>query len=287
MRKVGIYYAFWTHEWDVDFVPFIRKVKYLGFDQLELNGGTIVSMPETQQKELKKMADDEGLLLSYGIGLQKQYDVSSLDDAVRAKGLDFMKRMIDSVAVMGGGMIGGTVHSYWPGVMPGELETKQPIWDRSVETMKILAPYAGERGVLLNVEVLNRFEQFLINDSHEAVAFMEDVDHPSCRILLDTFHMNIEEDSFRDAILRVGKYLAAFHLGEPNRKMPGTGRMPWDEIKEALDEIGFDGPMVMEPFVMPGGQVGRDIGVWREMVVDPDLDAMAAASAAWVKKNLF
>ncbi len=287
MRKVGIYYAFWTHEWDVDFVPFIKKVKKLGFDQLELNGGTIADMTRSEQKALKAMADNEGLLLSYGIGLKKEYDVSSFDEKVRKNGLDYMKRMIDGVSNMGGGMIGGTVHSYWPGSMPEGLTTKQGIWDKSLESMSVLAPYAGERGVLLNVEVLNRFEQFLINDSHEAVAYMEQVNHPACRILLDTFHMNIEEDSFGDAIRRVGKYLAAFHLGEPNRKMPGTGRMPWEEIKTALDDIGFDGPMVMEPFVMQGGQIGRDIGVWREIVKDPDLDAMAATSAAWVKSNLF
>ncbi len=287
MRKVGIYYAFWTHEWDVDFVPFIKKVKKLGFDQLELNGGTIAAMSSTEQKALKQMADDEDLLLSYGIGLQKQYDVSSLDVQVRTNGIEFMKRMIDSVANMGGGMIGGTVHSYWPGVMPQDLTTKQPIWDQSLESMSILAPYAAERSVHLNVEVLNRFEQFLINDSHEAVAFMQQLNQPAVGILLDTFHMNIEEDSFGDAIRRVGSYLSAFHLGEANRKMPGTGRMPWAEIKEALDDVSFDGPMVMEPFVMPGGQVGRDIGVWRDMVKDPDLDAMASTSAAWVRKNLF
>jgi D-psicose/D-tagatose/L-ribulose 3-epimerase len=76
MRKVGIYYAFWTHEWDVDFKPFIKKVGKLGFDQLELNGGTIVEMDPKKQRELKSMADDENLALSYGIGLQKQYDVS-------------------------------------------------------------------------------------------------------------------------------------------------------------------------------------------------------------------
>ena len=286
MRKVGIYYAFWTHEWDVDFAPFIRKVGKLGFDQLELNGGTIVTLDAGKQRDLKTMADDEGLTLSYGIGLQKPFDVASLDESVRRKGLDFMQRMIDAVATMGGGMIGGTIHGYWPANMPAGMDSKQPFWDQSVKSMRELAPYAAQRGVLLNVEVLNRFEQFIVNDSHEALAYVRQVDHPACRILLDTFHMNIEEDSFGDAIRRVGPYLAAFHLGETNRKMPGTGRIPWGEIKQALDDIGFDGPMVMEPFVMQGGQVGRDIGVWREMVKDPDLDTMAAKSAKFVRGNL-
>ncbi|HOV38160.1 MAG TPA: sugar phosphate isomerase/epimerase, partial [Spirochaetales bacterium] len=233
MRKVGIYYAFWTHDWDVDFRPFIKKVGKLGFDQLELNGGTIVEMDLKKQRELKSMADDENLSLSYGIGLQKQYDVSSLDEKVRQRGIDFMKKMIDSVANMGGGMIGGTIHGCWPSTMPVELDSKQPIWDQSIKSMKELAPYAGERNVLLNIEVLNRFEQFIINDSREAVSYVKEVDHPSCRILLDTFHMNIEEDSFGEAIRNVGPYLAAFHLGETNRKPPGMGRMPWGEIKKA------------------------------------------------------
>ena len=286
MRKVGIYYAFWTHEWDVEFEPYIKKIGKLGFDQLELNGGTIVEYDDTKRKSLKTLADDHNITLSYGIGLQKQYDVSSLDKKVRERGLDFMKRMIDAVAIMGGGMIGGTVHSYWPAQMPLELTSKEPIWEKSVESMKILAPYASERGVQLNVEVLNRFEQFLINDSNEGLQYVKDVDSEGCKILLDTFHMNIEEDSFSKAIHTIGSYLGAFHLGETNRKMPGTGRIPWGEIKDALDAVNFDGPLVMEPFLMQGGQVGRDIGIWREIIKNPNLDLLAKDSATFVRNNL-
>jgi len=64
------------------------------------------------------------------------------------------------------------------------------------------------------------------------------------------------------------------------------GRQPWAEIKKALDDIRFTGPLVMEPFLMPGGQIGRDIGVWRELVPHADLDALAKTSVEFVKKNL-
>ncbi|MFA7371758.1 MAG: sugar phosphate isomerase/epimerase family protein [Sphaerochaetaceae bacterium] len=286
MRRVGIYYAFWTNEWDVDFTPFFKKAAKLGFDQLELNGGTLVKASRQTQLDLKKRAEDENLVLSYGIGLPKELDVSSTDESVRLKGLTFMKRVIDTVANMGGGMIGGTNYSYWPATLPASATSKQPYWDQSVKSMRELAPYAEERGVVLNVEVLNRFEQFLINDSHEALKYMADVNHRACRVLLDTFHMNIEEDSFGDAIKRVGPYLAALHIGEANRKLPGMGRMPWQEIKTALDAINFTGPLVMEPFVMQGGQVGRDIAVWRDIIENPDLDALAEESAKFVKANL-
>jgi len=144
----------------------------------------------------------------------------------------------------------------------------------------------GDFNVILNVEVIDGFEQFLLNTSEEAVEYVREIDHPNCRILLDTFHMNIEEDSIEQAIITAGPYLSALHIGETNRKPPGCGRMPWDEIKKALDNVYFDGPLVMEPFVRQGGQVGRDIGVWRELMPGADLDEEAAKAVEFVKRTL-
>ena len=286
MRKVGIYYAYWTHDWDVDFLPFVQKVKNLGFEILEINGGTIVSMNQNERMRLMNEAEETGIDLTFGIGLPERYDVSSLDENIRKNGVAFMKKMIKAVHEMKGKMIGGTVHSYWPAVLPYGVENKEPIRKQSIKSMKELASLAEDMGVILNVEATNRFEQFLINTSSEALSYIQEVGSPACRILLDTFHMNIEEDSLGDAIRNAGEYLSALHLGESNRKPPGLGRMPWSEIKQALDDIAFDGPLVMEPFVLPGGQVGRDIGVYREIIENPNLDALASVSAEFVKQNL-
>jgi len=286
MRTVGIFYAFWTQDWNVDFTPYIKKVRGLGFDQLELNAGIVADMSSQERAEMKQLAEDEGVILSYGLGLPKPFDISSLDESVRENGITFMKQVIRALGEMGGGIISGSIHSAWPSALPEGMEDKKPIWDQSVKSMKELSPLAHDHGVSLNIEVINRFETFLINDSREALAFMQEVDHPACRITLDTFHMNIEEDSFEEAIHRVSPYLTAMHIGETNRKAPGTGRIPWGEVRKALDDIGFDGPIVMEPFVMKGGQVGRNIAVWRDMEENPDLDAIAADSASFVRKTL-
>lgn len=53
MSKIGIYYAYWTRDWDADFVPFVSKVKSLGFDVLEVNSGTVANMSDDEQKRLK------------------------------------------------------------------------------------------------------------------------------------------------------------------------------------------------------------------------------------------
>jgi D-psicose/D-tagatose/L-ribulose 3-epimerase len=285
-RPVGIFYAYWVHEWDIDFLPFIDKVKRLGFEQLELHAAYLAEKDSAYRLKIKEKADKEGIALSYGMGLEKKYDLSSLDETVRRRGIEFLKKIIRGIGEMGGGNIGGTVHGYWPAVFPEDMEDKGPMLQQSIKSMKELAPFALDHKVMLNVEVINRFEQFLINTCAEAVAYVKEINSPACNILLDTFHMNIEEDSLGDAIRLAGKNLAGLHLGEPNRKLPGMGRQPWAEIKQALDDINYTGPLVMEPFLTQGGSIGRAIGIWRPIIENPDLDALAEKSAAFVKANL-
>lgn len=285
MRNIGIYYAFWCEDWEADFFPFIKKVKDLGYTQLEINGGTIVNMSPEDRKKLKDEADFQGITLSYGIGLTADYDVSSLDENIRLNGVAFMSEMIRAVGSMGGGTIGGTVYSTWPRQLP-KGDKRIDYLNQSLKSMKILSKIAESENVILLCEVLNRFEQFLLNSCEQALEFVKQVNSPSCKILLDTFHMNIEEDSMINAIYEAGDYLGGFHLGENNRKPVGMGTMPWKEIKKALDDIGFNGSLVQEPFIMSGGQVGQDIAVWRDIVKNPNLDELARISAAYIKKNL-
>jgi D-psicose/D-tagatose/L-ribulose 3-epimerase len=284
-RPVGIFYAYWTREWDVDFLPFADKVKRLGFDGLELHAAVLANRDRAYRLAVKKAAEDAGVILTYGMGLAKEYDLSSTLEETRQRGVAYMKKIIQAVGETGGGPVSGTVHSYWPAVFPEGAESKAPMREQSIRSMRELAPFALERGVTLNVEVINRFEQFLINTCAEARAYVDEVDSPACNILLDTFHMNIEEDSLGDAIRLAGSRLAELHLGEPNRKPPSDrGRMPWGEIRDALHAVHFAGPLVMEPFITPGGPVGRAIGVWREVAREAEADDMARESAAFVKR---
>lgn len=286
MRRIGVYYAYWTKEWDVDFIPYVSKVKKMGFDQLEVNGGTLVKMSSDERSKLKDEAKAYDIKLSYGIGLTPDNDVSSIDERIRLNGVHFMRNMIHAVHEMEGEMIGGTVHSCWPSTLPLGAKDKRENLQQSLKSMRELVKVAEDNQVILNVEVINRFEQFLLNTSQEAVNYVEEINNPYCGILLDTFHLNIEEDSIGGAILTAGKHLNSFHIGETNRKPPGMGRMPWGEIKTALDKINYQGSLIMEPFVNPGGKVGRDIGVWRELMPDADLDVELEKSLAFTRKTL-
>ena len=285
-RKVGIYYAYWTHDWDADFVPYVRKVAKLGFDILEVNSGTVATMSSAARRELRDVADGEGIDLSYCIGLTADYDVASADHATRERGIGYLKQMAGAIGEMGGGRLSGIIYGAWPASLPEGETDKQPYFDRSVESMRVAAPAAEENGVLFNVEVVNRFEQYLLNCAEEAVEYVNAVDSEAVKVLLDTFHMNIEEDTVAGAVRTVDGLLGHLHIGENNRKPPGNGHIPWDELGDALDEIDYDGYIVMEPFLMPGGEVGRDIKVFRDLSVGVDLDEEAKNACAFVKAKL-
>ena len=154
--------------------------------------------------------------------------------------------------------------------------------------MKKLAKIAAGHGITLGMEVLNRFEGYLLNTSEEAVAYVCDVDEPNVKVMLDTFHMNIEEDNIGNAIREAGALLRHLHVGEGNRKIPGQGSLPWADIGKALRDIGFNGGVVMEPFVLQGGQIGKDIKVFRDLSGGADeakMDANIKAGLAVLKSN--
>ena len=286
MNAIGIYYAYWTHEWDADFHLFIDKVAALGFDILEVNAGTIAHMSPEERKALKTHADDRGIRLTHCIGLPHAFDVASADASVRKQGIAFLQQMARAVGEMGGGKIGGIVYSSWPATLPkGETDIR-PYFDRSVASMQEAARTAEAENVVFNVEVVNRFEQFLLNTSAQAVTYVEAVGSPNVKILLDTYHLNIEEDFLGEAILRAGDKLGHFHIGENNRMPPGYGHIPWTEVCAALRKINYTGDVVMEPFVLPGGQVGSDIRVYRDLSVGMDLDEEARKALLFMRGAL-
>jgi len=285
MNKIGIFYAYWEHNWDADFVPYINKVASIGFNVLEINAGPVVDMPGTERKRLGKIASEAGIELTLCIGLSPVMDPASRDRKTRKRGVDFLQNAARVMNELNAKQLSGIIYGAWPTTLP-EGENKQSYIDRSVESMKEAIKTAEDHDVFFNVEVINRFEQFMLNTVAEAHAYIHRIGSPNLRMLLDTFHMNIEEDSIGDAIRQAGRLLGHFHIGENNRRPPGNGHLPWDEIFFALRDINYSWHIVMEPFLMPGGEIGRDIRVFRDLTFGDDLDEQAKKALAFVQNKL-
>lgn len=286
--KYGIYFAYWEKEWNADQKSYISKVKKLGFDILEISCAMLKNISNEELVEMREMARAEGVTLTAGYGPGPSENLASSDEAVVKNAVAFYTDILKKLEILDIHTLGGGIYSYWPVDYTKPID-KEGDFKRSVKNVRTVGKIAQECGVDYCLEVLNRFEGYLLNTCAECRQFVEEVDVPAVKIMLDTFHMNIEEDSMTEAILLAGDRLGHFHVGENNRRLPGKGKLPWYQIGSALRAIGYDKNIVMEPFVKSGGGVGRDIKVFRDLsmgATTEQLDRDAAASVTFLR-NVF
>ncbi len=275
----GIYYAYWEREWDGDYKRYICKAADLGFDILEIAAGPLPDYTEEELTDLRKCAEDNNIRLTVGYGPAPENNIASADPKIREHAVEFYKDLFCRMEKINAALIGGAIYSCWP-IDYSKPVDKKGDWERGVEGIARLARIGLDYGIeTIGMEVLNRFENHVLNTSKEGTEFVKSVRElepgaTNVKVMLDTFHMNIEEQSIGNAIRTAGDLLGHFHTGECNRMVPGQGRTPWREIHDALQDVGYNGAVVMEPFVIPGGTVGKDIRIWRNIVEDISEEAL-------------
>lgn len=281
MNKIGVHYAYWGNEWDVDIGERVRLAADAGFDVLEVTPPAyMTNLDKPRMNELKQLAADLGVEMTFCIGFPREKDMSDPDPKLREAGIDYSLRMIEAVHHMGGKILSGILYSRWPYLYDAPItrEYKAECWKRGVESVRRVAPAAAAAGIAYAVEMVNRFEQFMVNSTEEGLRFCRDVGAPGLGVLLDVFHANIEENSVAGAVRQAGDMLLHMHWSENNRRLPGAGsHMPWKEIAQALKDIGYAGRIVLEPFVAEGGPVGNDLRIWRDLEADTSVAARQEA----------
>jgi len=270
--KFGTLFAYWVREWKGDYALFAKKAAKIGFDILEVSAGQLVTMSGKELDELRSLTTDLGISITSNIGPAKNKDVSSKNPAIRKAGIKHLSAIMHAMDRLDSRVLAGVLYSYWP--CDFRAVDKKAAWELGIASVRELAKTAESLGIDLCLEVVNRFETYILNTSEEAVRYCKAVGSKRVKILLDTFHMNIEEDNIGDAIRLAGRRLGHLHVGEGNRKVPGKGHIPWNEIDKALRDIHYEMAVVMEPFVLEGGKVGSDIKVWRDLSGNATADRM-------------
>jgi D-psicose/D-tagatose/L-ribulose 3-epimerase len=289
MNKIGVSSGFYGKDWPVEFTGSIRKAAQLGFDAIELFTAGMLGQPKHKLQEYAKLADGLGIELQYCTGLSPEFDPASKDASVRKNAVEHLKKTLELIGFMKGKIFGGVNFIAW-GSRLEDIREKPFYRERSIKSLKEVLPTAEGLGITYCVEPTNRFEQFLLNTATEGNAFVEEVGSPNLKLSLDTFHLSIEEDNIAEALLRAGKNLGHMHLGEHNRHYPGKGFMPWDEIFRALGKLRYQGTLGMEPFIIPGGDVGQGCAVWNDRTggaSEAELDELARRSIEFVKNRIY
>ena len=227
------------------------------------------------------------VVLAARVNLER--NLSSDDAKWRQAGVDYLRYAVDTASSLGATIVGGPLTGN-PLVFAGRAP--QPVSEaerlarkeRCVAGLSAAGDHAQAAGVTLAVEPLNRFESDVLCTTQQAVELLDAVDHPAVQMMLDTFHMHMEEASIPEAIRLGGKRVAHFQANENHRGFPGTGSTDWVAVGRALHDIGYKGPISLEPFRRNDDRFGVPFAQWRPPHED-ESDRLAA-SAAFIKSHL-
>ncbi len=262
MFKFGVDTFIWSEAFSEKDLWIIPKAKELGFEVLDI----AISHPENFPTSLvKKKVEEVGIEVVTTTTLSEETNLISPDPDIRAQGVEHMKLLVDINVELGSKITGGVNYAAW-GYLPGRPRTEEE-WEWSITAMREVAEYAREKGdLIIAVEPVNRFETHFLNIAEDAVRYCQEVGTGNVKVHLDSFHMIREETSFRVAVEVCGKeYLGYVHVCENNRGIPGTGLVPWREFFQALKDIGYNGPLVIESFDPGFEELNRQCAIWRKL----------------------
>ena len=258
--KYGLNLLLWTPEVTAAHAPLLSQIKTWGYDGAEL---PLFAGDGATGKELGRLCDDAGLARTAVTVCTAEANPIAEDAAVRRAGLEHLKAILDCCAAAGVETLCGPIHSAL-GEFSGAGRTPAE-WERGVETLRAAAEHADSVGVTLAVEAINRFECYFLNAQTDAADFAAAVDRPALGCMYDTFHANIEEKDPAAAVRHCAATLRHVHVSENDRSTPGEGQVRWAETFAALEEVGYDGWMVIEAFGLAMPELAEPTRIWRKM----------------------
>ncbi len=255
------------------------QIRDIGFDGVEI---PVFDPESTKTDEIRDAAEQAGLELTVSGALPPGTNFYTDDAEPFIAAKDYITKTIDTAAALGASVICGPLYK-----AVGEMDESIPLSEqraRTVEAMKPLLAYAEEKGVVLAFEPLNRFETNFMNIEEQGTEFCKKAGSSSAGLLLDTFHMHIEEKNTPAAVETAGKAgtIAHFHAAENDRGVAGTGQVHWEPIAQALKDSGYDKWVVLESFNQTCEAIRTAVSCWRPFY--PDEEAFMKEGLTFVKK---
>lgn len=265
--KIGVNTFVWTSPFTTGDFGLMAKIKSMGFDIIEIavEDASLIDVPL-----LRKTAQDEGLSVTICGAFGTTRDISSDDPAIRRNGAAYIADCLRLTEAVGSSLFAGPVYSAVgkTRMVSPDQKARERAW--CVENLQALGKIATDAGVTIAIEPLNRFETDMINLVEQAIALIHEVGEPAYKVHIDTFHANIEEKSIPDAIRLAGDLLGHFHACENDRGTPGTGHIDWIGVRDALREIGYAGPVVIESFTPGIVEIAKAAAIWRPLAASQD-----------------
>lgn len=286
MNPIGLISMQYARPFTAEHFPLFSVMREHGYDFVEL---LVPEVGEIDAPAARRALEAAGLGIVLAARVNLQRNLSSADADAHRAGIDYLKYTVDQAVALGATIVGGPLTGnplVFAGRPPQPVEEAERLArkQRCVDGLREAGDYAAKAGVVLAVEPLNRFESDVLCTTQQAIELLDAVDHPAIRMMLDTFHMHMEESSIAEAILLAGDRVAHFQANENHRGFPGTGATDWVGVCRALHQIGYTGPISLEPFRRRDDRFGVPFAQWR--APHEDESDRLSASVAFMKSHL-
>ncbi|MDR3713110.1 MAG: sugar phosphate isomerase/epimerase [Puia sp.] len=244
-----------------------RKISEAGFDLVEI---AVEDPALIDRKAVREALDRYHLDISVCGAFGLTRDLTSEDPSVRKNSLSYISECLDLCAEWGVAFFGGPMYSAVGKARMVPAAQRLVEWERSAAHLFTVCEMAAARGLKIALEPLNRFETDLVNTVADMCRLLEDINHPAAGILLDGFHMNIEERDAEAAIVMAGDRLLHFQVSENDRGTPGSGQSDWRAYKKGLEAIGYSGAVVIESFTPENQELAGAVCFWHPKAESQD-----------------
>ncbi|MFJ6987229.1 MULTISPECIES: sugar phosphate isomerase/epimerase family protein [unclassified Streptomyces] len=275
MTAIGVNTWVWNSPLtDESLAELAPHVAALGFDVIELPVEQIGLWDPHRAAELLAslgLAASVVLVMPPGREL-----VTALPGTVRAT-QDYLRYCVDVAAAVGAPAISGPAYASVGRTWRLDTAQRKAAYAELRENLKPVLDHAGQHGVRVGVEPLNRYETSLINTVDQALDALPE----ECGLALDTYHLNIEERIPHQAVRAAGARLVHLQVCGTDRGAPGGDHFDWAALTAVLRDIGYDGPLVIESFTPDNTSIAVAASVWRPLAATQD--ALAADGLAFLR----
>jgi D-psicose/D-tagatose/L-ribulose 3-epimerase len=265
--RFGALTVIWTSPFTTERLDLVRHIAELGFDHVEV----AVEQPGlVDLDQLNSLIGELGVTSSVAGAFSPDRDLTSEDVAVQQQGLRYLEHCTDVAEAIGATVVSGPMYAATGKCALLPDDERQRVFELAATNLRTAGEYAAEKGVVLAIEPLNRFETDLVTTTARGVELCELIDLDNVGLLVDTFHMNIEERHVGETIRAAGSHVKHVHACENDRGTPGSGHFPWEDWRDALRAIDYDGVITIESFVPDIKELASAVSMWRTLADSPD-----------------
>lgn len=247
-----------------------EKIARIGFNVVEI----AVDDPSLiDVKEIRNALAVHGLKASICGAFGPSRDLTNNSSDIQQNGLDYIESCLDICAGLGAGFLGGPMYAAVGKARMLPTAERKKEWELAVKNLQKVCAMAAARDLKIALEPLNRFESDLVNTTEDVVRLVKDIDHPAAQIMLDSFHMSIEEKNIENAILAAGDKLIHLQVAENYRGAPGSGQTDWPSYRSALEQINYEGIITIESFTTDNVELAGAVCFWNPKAESQDVFA--------------